>query len=163
MTLLDYAVILVVGVSVLISIMRGMVREVIALAGWIVAFVVANLYSGTVAAWLPSGIGNESARMLAAFLILFLVVLLAMGLLAMAVSRLVKSAGLSIEDRVLGAVFGLARGVLIVVVFVLMAGLTPLPRQPVWKGAMFSAPLETLAIFIRTWLPKDLSRRIRYD
>ena len=163
MTLLDYAVALIVGVSVLISVMRGMAREVIALAGWIVAFVVANLYSGTVAAWLPSAITSESARMLAAFLMLFLMVLLAMGLLAVAVSRLVKSAGLSIEDRVLGGVFGLARGVLIVMVFVLMAGLTSLPRQPIWKDAMLSAPLETFAVFIRAWLPKDLSQRIRYD
>ena len=163
MTLLDYAVALIVGVSVLISVMRGMVREVIALAGWIVAFVVANLYSGTVAAWLPPAIASESARMLAAFLILFLMVLLAMGLLAMAVSRLVKSAGLSIEDRVLGGVFGLARGAVIVMVFVLMAGLTSLPRQPIWKDAMLSAPLETIAVFIRAWLPKDLSQRIRYD
>ena len=163
MTLLDYAVALIVGVSVVISIIRGMVREIIALSGWIVAFVVANLYSGTVAAWLTPGIANESPRMLVAFLILFLAVLLAMGVLAVAVSRLVKSAGLSVEDRVLGAVFGLARGVLIVVVFVLMAGLTSLPRQPVWKDAMFSAPLETVAIFVKAWLPNDLSQRIRYD
>src|SRR3990172_1632799 len=103
MTLFDYAVALIVGVSVLISVMRGMVREVIALAGWIVAFVVANLYSGAVAAWLPAGIANESLRMLVAFLILFFGALLAMGLLAVAASRLMKRAGLSIEDRVLGA------------------------------------------------------------
>ena len=163
MTLFDYAVALIVGVSVLISVMRGMVREVIALAGWIVAFVVANLYSGAVAAWLPAGIANESLRMLVAFLILFFGALLAMGLLAVAASRLMKRAGLSIEDRVLGAVFGFARGVLIVMVFVLMAGLTSLPRQPIWKDAMLSAPLGTFAVFIREWLPNDLSQRIRYD
>lgn len=163
MTLFDYAVALIVGFSVLISVMRGMVREVIALAGWIVAFVVANLYSGAVATWLPAGLTNESVRMLAAFIILFLGALLAMGLLAVAASRLMKSAGLSIEDRVLGVVFGFARGVLIVVVFVLMAGLTSLPRQPIWKDAMLSAPLETFAVFVRAWLPTDLSQRIRYD
>ena len=163
MTLLDYAVALIIGVSVLISVMRGMVREVIALAGWIVAFVVANLYSGTVAAWLPAAIANESLRVLVAFLILFLGALLAMGLLAVGASRLMKRAGLSIEDRVLGAVFGLARGVLIVMVFVLMAGLTSFPRQSIWKDAMFSPPLEAFAVFIRPWLPNDLSQRIRYD
>lgn len=163
MTLFDYAVALIVGISVLISVMRGMVREVIALAGWIVAFVVANLYSGAVAAWLPAGLTNESVRMLAAFIILFLGALLAMGLLAVAASRLMKSAGLSIEDRVLGVVFGFARGVLIVMVFVLMAGLTSLPRQPIWKDAMLSEPLETFAVFVRAWLPTDLSQRIRYD
>ena len=163
MTLFDYTVALIIGVSVLISVMRGVVREVIALAGWIVAFVVANLYSGAVAAWLPAGITDASLRILAAFLILFLPVLLVMGLLAVAASRLMKSAGLSIEDRLLGAAFGFARGVLIVMVLVLMAGLTSLPRQPTWRDAMFSAPLETFALFIRAWLPNDLSQRIRYD
>ena len=61
-------------------------------------------------------------------------------------ARLVKSAGLSIEDRVLGTVFGLARGVLIVMVFVLMAGMTSLPRQPM------------MLISVRNWLRSSEAR-----
>lgn len=163
MTVFDYAVLIIVGLSVLLSVIRGAVREVLALAGWIVAFVIANLYSGTVAVWLPAGISSEALRVLVAFLILFLTTLLAMGLLAMAASRLVKSAGLGIEDRVLGAVVGFARGVLIVMVIVLLAGLTTLPRHPEWRNAMLSAPLEEFAGFIKAWLPNDLSQRITFN
>ena len=86
----------------------------------------------------------------------FLVVLVAMSVLAILVSKLVKSAGLGLDDRVLGGVFGLARGVLVVMVLVLLAGLTALPRQPAWRDAVLSGPLEAFAGTIKVWLPADL-------
>jgi len=101
--------------------------------------------------------------LLAAFLIVFLVVLLLMTLLAIAVSGLLKKAGLGLIDRTLGAVFGLVRGLAIVTVAVLLAGLTTVPRQPVWRHAMLSAPLEALANVVKVWLPYDLSKHINYE
>jgi membrane protein required for colicin V production len=163
MTLFDYAVLIIVGLSVLLSVIRGLVRELLALAGWIVAFVAAGLWGGSVAPLLPDEIPDEALRMLAAFLIVFLVALLACSVIAIAVSQIVRSAGLGAEDRVLGGLFGLARGVLIVMVLVLLAGLTPLPRQPVWNNAMLSAPLEALASALLPLLPQGWARHIRYD
>jgi membrane protein required for colicin V production len=163
MTAFDYAVLIIIGLSVALSVMRGLVREVIALAGWVVAFVVANLFSGTVAPWLPASVTEGSIRMLIAFAILFVLTLFAAALAALAASRLVRSAGLGAEDRVLGAFFGLARGLLIVMILVLLAGLTALPRQPVWNNAMLSAPLEDLAVSVKPWLPQQVSQYIRYD
>jgi membrane protein required for colicin V production len=93
----------------------------------------------------------------------FFGVLLAMSLVAIGISRLVKSAGLGVEDRMFGMLFGLARGGLIVVVLVLLAGLTTLPRDPLWRNAMLSSPLETFAMYVKVWLPGDWSRRIKYD
>jgi len=84
-------------------------------------------------------------------------------LVAKVVSGLVKSAGLAAEDRILGGVFGLARGALIVLVLVLLAGLTSLPKRPVWRDAVLSPPLEALALSVKIWLPGDLSRRISYN
>ena len=86
-----------------------------------------------------------------------------MSLAAMVTSRLVKAAGLGFEDRFLGAIFGVARGLLMVMVLMLFAGLTSLPKQPAWRGALMSLPLETLAVQLKQWLPDDLSQRIRYD
>lgn len=163
MTLFDYGVLLVLGSSVLLSIMRGLVREVLALAGWVVAFLAANVFSDTVSLWLPESLGSPSVRVLAAFVLLFIAALLIMALLARVARSLIHGAGLSTEDRILGALFGLARGLLVVMVFVLLAGLTSLPRQPVWNNAMLSAPLEALAVFVRPWLPQYLSQRITYD
>jgi membrane protein required for colicin V production len=163
MTLFDYVVLTIVGASVVVSIMRGFAREVLALAGWVVAFVVANALSGAVAGSFTSVISDGSLRALTAFVAVFVMTLIAASLLAMGVSRLLKSAGLGLEDRLLGSVFGLARGVLIVMVMVLLAGLTALPRQPAWSDAMLSPPLEAFARVIKPWLTQAVSRYISYD
>lgn len=163
MTLFDIAVVTIVGLSVLLSLIRGLVREVLALAAWVVAFLAANVLAGEVAPWLAEAIPNETLRLLAGFVIVFIVVLIAASALAILASKLVKSAGLGLEDRLLGGVFGLARGMLVVMTLVLLAGLTALPRQPVWRNAVLSGPLVGIAGSIKTWLPADLSQRITYD
>ena len=163
MTLFDYAVLTIAGFSVLLGVIRGLVREVIALASWVVAFVVASLYGGAVAPLLARQIPDENWRVLAAVVAVFVMVLVLMNILALMASKVVKSAGLGVEDRLLGSVFGLARGVLVVLVLVLSAGLTVLPRQPVWKDAMLAAPLEKLAVFVKQWLPQDWARNISYS
>lgn len=163
MTWFDYAVLAIIGLSVLLSIIHGFVRELLALASWVTAFVAAQAYVTAVAPLLPAAIPGPSLRLLAAFMIIFLVVLLAMVLLASAVSKLVKHAGLGMVDRMLGAAFGTLRGLAIVMLAVLLAGMTTLPKQPAWRYAMLSAPLETLADMIKVWLPNDLSKHINYE
>ncbi len=163
MTLLDYAVLAIAGVSVLLGVIRGFVREVIALASWVAAFVGASAYGGTVAPLLAQQIPDEKWRVLAAVVAVFVVVLVAVNVVALLASKLIKSAGLGVEDRVLGSVFGLVRGVLIVLVLVLGAGLTVLPRQPVWKDAMLAAPLEKLAELVKQWLPQGWAKNISYS
>ena len=163
MTLFDLVVVIIVGLSVLLSLIRGLVREVLALAAWVVAFLAANVAAGEVAPWMPEALPSDELRMLAGFVCVFVVVLVAMSVLAILVSRLVKSAGLGVEDRLLGGVFGLARGVMVVMIMVLLAGLTSLPRQAVWRNAVLSDPLELFAIRIKVWLPADLAKRITFD
>ncbi len=162
MTWFDYAVLAIIGISVLLSIIHGLVRELLALASWLMAFVAAQTYVSAIAPLLPEAIPGESLRFLVAFLIVFVLVLLAMTLLASALSKLVRVAGLGIVDRMLGAAFGLVRGLAIVMLAVLLAGMTALPKQPAWRDAMLSAPLEALAGVIKVWLPDDLSKHINY-
>jgi membrane protein required for colicin V production len=162
MTLLDYAVLAIIGFSILLSVIRGLVREVVALAAWAIAFVVAYLFGGQLAALMPVEIPGEELRWLAGFATLFFLVLLVMSLVAIALSQLVKSAGLSVEDRVLGAVFGLVRGLTLVMMLVLIAGATPLPQQPVWREAMLRPLLERVALGIKGWLPPALGQHIKY-
>lgn len=139
-------------------------RELLTLASWIVAFLVAQIYATAVALLLlPAAIPGQSLRLWTAFLIVFLGVLLLMTLLAIAVSGLLNKVGLSRVDRALGAVFGLVRGLAIVMVVVLLAALSTLRRQPVWWHAILSGPLEVLAKVIKVWLPYDLTKRINYE
>jgi len=162
MTWIDYTVFGIIGVSILLSVMHGFVRELLSLASWVAAFLIAQFFAANAASILPAAIQNDSLRLLAGFLIVFLGVLLATTLLAIAVSSLIKRAGLGATDRLLGAVFGLVRGITVVAVVVLLAGLTALPSTPAWRQAMTSAPLEALANTIKVWLPADLSKHINY-
>lgn len=162
MTIFDYAVLLVIGVSVLLSVMRGFLREIMALLAWIAAFWIAALYTDRFAPMLPATIPTPELRFLAAFLVLFLATLLVMTLISIAVSHILKAIGIGPLDRALGAVFGFARGLLIVLVGVLLAGLTSLPKQAEWKNAMFSSPLEAVVLKFKPWLPMELAKRLHY-
>jgi membrane protein required for colicin V production len=97
------------------------------------------------------------------FAVIFLTVLVIMSLIAILCSKLVKASVLSVADRCLGAVFGLARGYLMVLILVLLGGLTSLPKQPMWKDALFSSQLERVATYVKTWLPEGLSKRINFQ
>ncbi|MDB5808375.1 MAG: Colicin production protein [Betaproteobacteria bacterium] len=162
MTWVDYAVIAIVGLSILLSVIHGLVREIMSLASWVMAFLVAQLYAGEVAALLPAALTNGSLRLLAGFLAVFLAVLIIMTLVAMAISGLLKTAGLGFADRALGAVFGFMRGLAIVMIAVLLSGLTALPRQAAWRNAIFTEPLVILANWTKVWLPDDMAKHINY-
>jgi membrane protein required for colicin V production len=111
---------------------------------------------------LPTALTNVSLRLLAGFLAVFLAALMIMTLLAMAVSGLIRTAGLGFADRALGAVFGFARGMAIVMIAVLLSGLTTLPRQAAWRNAIFTEPLVILANRTKLWLPDDMAKHINY-
>jgi len=162
MTIFDYAVLGVLAVSILLSVMRGAVRELLSLAGWVVAFMAAKSMAASFAPLLPASIEDASIRMSVAFIAIFLATLLAMGLVAILASAMIKTVGLGFVDRFLGSLFGLVRGLLVVLLMVLVAGLTTLPREPFWQKALLSKPLETAVTMMMPWLPQDLSAHIHY-
>lgn len=163
MTAFDYTVLAIVGFSVIVSVWRGAVRELFALAAWVMAFFVAQAYGTTVSALLPAAMDSAALRVLAGFGLVFVSVLVLAALGGMLLSKLVRAAGLGAADRVLGGVFGLLRGMLAILILVLLGGLTAAPRQPVWREAMLSAPLEAAVLTVRSYLPDELSKRISYD
>ncbi|MEO1767569.1 CvpA family protein [Thiobacter aerophilum] len=163
MTWFDYAVLFIVGTSMLLSVMRGFLREVMALLSWVVAFWMASLYAGEVAPLLPSTIPSGQLRMLAAWLLVFFAALFMMTVLSITVGQFLKLLGVGPLDRLLGALFGFARGMVIVLALMVVAGLTSLPRHPEWRNATFSAPLEALVTLLRPWLPEAIGREIKYE
>ena len=159
----DIAVLAVIGLSILLAALRGAVREAFHLGGWIIAFLVSSAYAGALSLALPAVIEHPGLRMAISFVLLFIGTLILAALVGLLVSKVARSAGLGFADRMLGAIFGLARGLLIVVAVVLVAGLTSLPREPFWREARLSDPLEVIALRLRPYLPEDLSRKLRYD
>ena len=162
-TVFDYVVITIIAVSILLSALRGFVKEVLGLVAWVAAFVAAMTLSAPFSNLMVTSITDDRLRIIAAFVGVFFGTLLLMSLVAWGFSNLLKSAGLGLEDRILGGVFGLARGLILVMVLVLLAGLTSLPKQPAWTNAVLSPPLEALAKTMSGWLPQTLSRYISYD
>jgi membrane protein required for colicin V production len=163
MTWLDYAVLGVVGLSILWGVWRGLVRELISLAGWVIAFLAANLFAGPLAERLPRVFHSPEVRLLAAFIGIFIVSLVVTTLLALLLSKLAKAVGLGGLDRVLGGVFGLARGVLVAIAFALVAGLTSLPQKPAWKESASGIFLARVAAALKQALPPAFAERLRYD
>jgi membrane protein required for colicin V production len=163
MTSFDYAVLAIIALSIILSVMRGLLREVLAILGWIAAFYTAKTYTSQVLPMMPADIPTEPLRVLAAFLVLFLATLLVASLLAIALSAIFKKVGLGWLNRLLGAAFGLARGMVIVCVLVFLAGFTSAPKDARWRNAMFSAPIEALVISMLPWVPVSLSKHIKYD
>jgi len=162
MTWLDYAVLGVIGASVLWGAWRGLVREVISIAGWILAFVAANLFAVPLAGVMPQAIPTAELRLLAAFMGIFIAALVVATLCGVLLSKLAKAAGLAGLDRLLGSFFGFARGLLIVLAFALIAGLTPMPGKAFWQNSVSGAPMARAALALRPWLPQSLAARLRY-
>ena len=162
MTIFDYLVLFILICSVVISTMRGLVKEILSLLSWVAAFVVANAYSEQLAQWLPAAIPGSTTRLIVAFIALFIGVRLLMALLSAAVDALVKASGLTVADRGLGGLFGLGRGLVLVLAAVLLCGMTAIPQQMFWKEALFSPMAETAARTVKPFLPGDLARHVQF-
>lgn len=162
MTGFDYAVLVVVGLSLLIGVLRGGVKEVLSLVGWVAAFLVANTFAGQLAPALAPLIVNPALQTVSAYTALFIVTLLLVVLLKIVLSELIKTLGLGALDRFLGLFVGFARGVLITLIGVLAAGMTALPREPFWRQAVSAPWFETLAVAVKPWLPEEIARHINF-
>lgn len=160
MTGFDFAVIAILLVSLLFGLWRGLVYEVLSLMGWPIAFVLSKLFAGNVAPMMPGA--QETMRITLAYAVVFVAALIVWGVLAWLASRLVKVAGLGWLDRLLGGLFGVLRGVLVMLVLVWLAGLTHIPEQPFWRTAQTSKTAEDAALLAKVWLPDNVARRIRY-
>ncbi len=159
----DYGVLVVIGISALISLTRGFVREALALAAWVVSIWVAVSFSKPLALMLESFISTPSIRLIAAFMLLFAGTLLVVSIINMLAVKLVRSSGLTGTDRAIGMVFGIVRGVFIVAVLVFLAGLTPLPQDAWWSESLFMPHFQELALWLRDFLPADAAQYFSYQ
>tara|TARA_Y100001936_G_scaffold253640_1_gene319682 strand:+ start:16893 stop:17387 length:495 start_codon:yes stop_codon:yes gene_type:complete len=163
MTIFDVVVLTIIVVSILLSIVRGIVREALSLIGWVVSYMAAEIYHKDFMVVLPPSITDESLRIVISFIAVFLATLILMSMVTMLVSALIRTVGLGYADRFFGALFGFTRGLLVVLFLVISAGLTTLPQELFWQKAIFSKPLETGVIMMHPWLPKGIVERINYD
>ena len=163
MNMLDIIVLLVLVLTVVRGLMRGMVDTLFSLVAWILAFVLGKWGALMVAPLLPAAIASPAIRYFAGFAVIFLVVLIAVLLLGHALASLVKAAGLGSTDTLLGGVLGLVKGLVILTGLTLAAGLTSLPRTDFWKHASLSHSLQVMAQFALPLLPADVAKYVRFE
>jgi membrane protein required for colicin V production len=154
----DWALLVVMGVSVVVGLWRGLVFELMSLLGWVVAYVAAQALAPTVAVWLPVGAPDAVWRPLAAFALSFITVLLLWSLLARLVQLMLHATPLTAIDRLLGAVFGLLRGGVLLLVLGTLLAYTPAVRSQPWQDSHGVGLLKVALDGLRPLLPAPMLR-----
>ena len=156
----DWIVILVILLSMAVGLMRGVIRETASIAAWGGAFLAARQFSEPLAARFEHSIDNSALRLAIAFIVVFVVALILIGLVGQWLAQALHKVGLRPLDRALGALFGVLRGALIVLVLVILAAVTGVNQQRDWKQAFSTAWLERMTARALPILPPALAGRI---
>lgn len=158
----DIAILVIIFISAGISLLRGFVREALSLAAWILSFWVAINFADRLAPHLEGMIQSETARISVSFAILFLLTLLAGSLVNYLLFQLVKKTGLTGTDRMLGIIFGIGRGIMVVSIILLLAGATTLPQESFWKESTLLEHFRVVVLWMRDFLPPDLASKFTF-
>ena len=153
----DYTILAILIMSVIVSLFRGLIREVLSLLIWIGAFWLAWTFVDQGADWLQPFIELPSARHLLAFVALFIAALIVGGLINFLVGKMINKTGLGATDRFFGMFFGLGRGIIAVTLLVLFIQATPFSQDPWWKDSKLTPQFSKLANWVKQQMPEDLA------
>ena len=159
----DYAIIGLIVISSIIGLLRGLVKEAFSLVIWVVAIWVGLTFSREFSSFLEGMINYPSARIAAAFAVLFFVTLILGALISYLLGELVKKTGLTGSDRFAGMIFGIGRGLVVVAIVVMLAGLTPLPEDSWWKESILIPPFQSFAVWLGEHIPSGLAGYVNYS
>lgn len=162
MSSFDYFILVILALSGLVGLMRGLIKELMSLVAYVAAFVMALWWGPTVAGWLTSLMENSLLRSLAAYGLTFVAGLLGVGVINRLLAVLIEHTGLSSADRSLGMLFGVLRGVVLVGVMVVAAGYTQLPTEPWWQESSLVKTAIDALIGIKSHLPPNVADWLPY-
>lgn len=146
----------VLALSVVVGLFRGFVFEVLSLLGWFVAYFAASWFASELAPHLPVGTPGSSINHAAAFAAIFVGVLVLWAIASRVLRFLIHATPLSAIDRILGGVFGLLRGLVLLLVAVTVIGFTPLKKSPAWQASLGAQWLQVALDALRPVLPPQL-------
>lgn len=155
---LDWFFVVVLGVSLLLGAWRGLVFEMFSLAAWVAAFFIAQWFAADVAHWLPMTGAAEPLRYAAGFLLTFVVAAFVGGVLAVLVKKLITVAGLAPVDRVLGSLFGLVRGVVLLLAAAVVIAMTPLKNSIWWNESAGAGFLSIALKGLKPLVPQEFGK-----
>lgn len=158
----DYFIIGVILISTLISLLRGFISEAISLVIWAVALFVAIKFATPLSNLFINLIKTPSLRFVVSFIVLFLVVLIIGSIFSHFVTVLVRSSGLSGTNRLIGMIFGFARGVLLIAILVLGAQFTSITKDPWWQKSRLIPYFLGIAAWLHQIIPIEASNLTHY-
>ena len=162
MVIADFIILGIIVISVIISLMRGFVKEALSLASWLLSLWVAMTFSSGMAELFGSSIKDPTLRLLAAFVSLFVLSLIVGTVINFFATQFIQRVGLTGVDRTIGGVFGFLRGILLVTIVVMLLGLTTLPKEKWWDESFFMFRFEAIATWLKDLLPSDIARYFKY-
>jgi membrane protein required for colicin V production len=155
---LDIGLLAFLLLSVIVGLVRGVVFELLSLAGWFAAYFVALYATPSFQDWIHIGAPGSSLNYAATFACVFLVSLVVWSVGARLVRALIRATPLSPFDRLLGAGFGLVRGVVVLLIAALLIGVSPWGQAPMWRQSMGVAWLNSVVHELRPLLFQDNSQ-----
>ena len=161
MTWLDWALLAVLLVSALVGLWRGLVYEVLSVMGWVLAFVLAQTWAEPVGQLLPMEGAAQPLRLAAGFALVFIAVAFGAGLVSWLVKKLVAAVGLRPVDRLLGGVFGVLRGVVILLGVAVVMGMLPVSAQADWQASPVAQTINASLQALKPVLPEAVARHLR--
>jgi membrane protein required for colicin V production len=160
MVALDWIFAALLVASMVVGAWRGLVFEVLSLMGWVASFFVAQWFAEDMAAVLPMGESAEALRYAAGFVVVFVASVFALGWLTWLIKKLVDAIGLRPADRALGGLFGLFRGVVLLLAGAVVAGLTPLAEAAWWQESQGAPVLVEVLKGLKPVLPEEFGRHL---
>jgi membrane protein required for colicin V production len=157
---IDIALVVVLSISVVVGLWRGLVFEVLSLLGWVAAFIAAQLFAPALAPLVPIGVPGSALNHGVAFLAAFVLALLVWALGARLIRLVVHATPLQPVDRVLGGLFGLARGAVLLLAVTTVVLLTPAHRSIAWQHSQGAVWLSALLHGLKPALPDPISKHL---
>ena len=154
MASIDWILVAVLAASMLLGVWRGLVYEVLSVMGWIAAFLLAQWFAPDVAEKLPMQNSGETLRYAAAFVLVFIVSVFVAGLISALMKKIISVVGLRPVDRILGATFGLFRGLILLLAFSVVVHTTALQESDWWLESQGGPMLMNLLKGLRPMLPE---------
>ncbi len=158
----DYFIIAIILFSTLISIMRGFISEAISLLTWVTSVFMALKFTGVVSKAFENIIHTANARIIVSFLLIFIIVLIIGSLINHFLGILVANTGLSGTNRLLGMVFGFARGILLIAILILFAKMTSFIKTPWWKNSQLIPYFLDIVNWLQQIIPAHLNNMSQY-
>ena len=162
MNLFDLILVAVVLAFAGVGALRGALRELLSVAVWGVALLMAWLFSKSASTWF-SGFADPTFRHMLAFVVLFACVFVIVSLASFVLRLILGVAVPNTQARVAGGLLGAMRGVLILLIIVSLAGLTSFPQKPWWRGSELVVYFQSMAQSVQKLLPAEVARQFRYS